>query len=177
MLTLNHPKKVKLICGFIYKEECVYTLVKTLLTKKYGSIDFESSIIPFTFTNYYCKETGHDLLRRFISFEKLIAPRDIVKIKLYCIKLERKYAPNKKRKINIDPGYIHDAKLVLSTTKDFSHRIYLDKGIYAEVTLYYTRNTWTDLPWTFPDYRTPEYKTIFQRLRTLYLTQIKLSHI
>lgn len=166
------PLPVKFICGFIYTTEEIYQGTKKKLERKFGPIDFESERIDFTSTEYYYPEMGKPLSRRFISFKKLRKPEQFVNIKLYCVKLEKKFALNLHRRINIDPGYINEAKLILTTTKDFAHRIYLGKGIYAEVTLSYLNGCFSEFPTTFPDYRTPRYKKIFFNIRKIYRQQI-----
>ena len=173
MFELRFPKPVKFICGFIYPENNPYQQVKKNLERKFGKIDFESQKITFNYTDYYQKEMGPDLLRRFISFRRLKLPQDLLKLKLFCLKLERKFAPDNKRRINIDPGYLNESKLVLATTKDFSHRLYLNKGIYAEVTLLFKDGNFSDLATTFPDYRTKEYKDIFMSMRLIYRQDLK----
>lgn len=173
MLHLQLPKPVKFICGFIYTTEEIYQNTKIILEKKFGRIDFESKKIDFDFTNYYYPEMGKPLTRKFISFEKLRKPDKFVDIKLYCVKLERKFALNQCRRINIDPGYLNEAKLVLTTTKDFAHRIYLGNGVYAEVTLSYSGNDFVEFSTTFPEYRTPQSKKIFLDIRKVYRQQIK----
>jgi hypothetical protein len=173
MLNLKFPPKVKFICGFIYREERIYLMTKKIMERRFGEVDFESDIIKFDFTDYYFKELGFDLVRRFICFKRLRDPRSFIKVKLYCIALEKKLALQGRRRINIDPGYLNSAKLVLFTTKNFYHRIYLGRGIYAEVTLHYTKNNFIDFPWTYPDYRTEKYKNIFCKIRGIYTSQIK----
>lgn len=176
MLIIQKPLPVKFICGFLYRDETVYSQIKCLLKKRFGNTDFESQAIAFTFTDYYEKEMGANLLRRFISFEKLRQTSDFVQIKLYCLKLEKSFAKNSKRRINIDPGYINEAKLVLTTTKDFSHRIHLGKGVFAEVTLQFRNGAFCDSATTFPDYRTDNYKQIFKQIRELYQKNIGHGH-
>jgi hypothetical protein len=61
-----------------------------------------------------------------------------------------------KRLINIDPGYLSMTKLVLASTKNREHRIYLRDGIYAEVTLAFRDQAWTSMPWTYADYQRPD---------------------
>lgn len=168
MLKLQFPRLVKFICGFIYTGEETYQQVRRILERKFGPIDYESQEIDFTFTDYYQPEMGPGLKRRFISFKTLRLPEQFVAIKLFCIKLEKKFAFCAKRSINIDPGYINEAKLVLTTTKDFSHRIYLGKGIFAEVTLKFQEGSFQHSATTFPDYRTDLYKNIFNSIRKAY---------
>ncbi|UCC95578.1 MAG: DUF4416 family protein [Candidatus Omnitrophota bacterium] len=163
--------KVKFLCGAIYSHEEAYNNAKRILIKKFGNFDFESQRIDFHFTDYYTKEMGKPLFRRFISFKKLRNPQECVKIKTFCIAVERKLSREGRRTVNIDPGYLNEAKLVLFTTKDFSHRIYLGKGIYGEVTLSYRKGNFCDLPTTYPDYRTPAYKHILLSIRDLYRRQ------
>ena len=111
-------------------------------------------------------------MRSFVSFKRLRDPGRLRNVKLRCVEIEKKFSRGGKRKINIDPGYISEANLVLSTTKDFSHRIYLGKGVFAEITLLYSGKHYIDLPWTYPDYKTNEYKAIFSKIRGLYREQL-----
>ncbi|MFA5062454.1 MAG: DUF4416 family protein [Candidatus Omnitrophota bacterium] len=166
-------KPVKLIVGFIFKEKIFFERAKHTLTRHFGRIDFESGIIPFTATSYYEEELGLGLSRVFISFAKLIKPQQIAKIKVLTNRIEEKLSNGKKRSVNIDPGYLNLAKLVLASTKDYVHRIYLDKGIYAETTLFYQGKSFQDWKWTYPDFRNKEQIGIFNRIRELYAEQTK----
>lgn len=139
----------------------------------FGKTDSKSRDIPFNFTDYYSPEMGEGLFRTFASFETLRPPSEFLEIKLRCVDIEKKFSVEGKRRINIDPGYLSESKLVLLTTKDFSHRIYVGKGIYAEVQIYFRNKYWNDLPWTYPDYRTGEYKDIFLSIRREYIIQLK----
>jgi len=75
--------------------------------------------------------------------------------------------------VNLDPGYVTPAKLVLASCKDYTHRAYLARGVYAEPTLAYTGGRWQAHPWTYPDYRTAEYHAFFDRLRDRLLAARK----
>jgi hypothetical protein len=176
MLERKLSLPVKFICAFLYREEDIYTATKKILCRKFGKIDFESERIDFNFTDYYEKEMGKPLFRKFLSFAKLPDASNFVKIKLFCIKIEKKLSQNGKRNINIDPGYLTEAKLVLTTTKDYSHRVYLSKGIHAEVTLYYSGGKFCDFATTYPDYQTAQYKEILLKIRKIYHEQIKNYH-
>lgn len=173
MLVIVRPLPVKLICGFIYLDERLYQEAKKSLERKIGKVDFESEKINFNFTDYYAKEMGAPLYRRFFSFHKLADATFLVKLKLFCLKVEKKLSRDGKRQINIDPGYINDAKFVLATTKDYAHRIYLNKGIYAEVTLRYSNGEFCDFATTYPDYRSQQYKNALLAIRQIYHEQIK----
>ncbi len=142
--------------------------VRNKLKLKFGRIDFESSVLDFNCTNYYLQEMGEGLKKKFISFSKLISMGELYQIKLYANRLESKFLNASNRKINIDPGYLDKAKLVLASTKDYAHRIYLRKGIFADLTLSYKGNSFTPNDWSYPDYRSKEYIDIFNQIRALY---------
>jgi len=166
-------KPVKLIVGMISNKVELFEKLKTILEKKFGKVDLESDIFPFDKTDYYEEEMGKDLKRKFLSFEKLIRPDRIAEIKIFTNKLEKRFSISDKRQINLDPGYVTDSKLVLATTKNYYHRIYLKKGIFAEVTLYFRKGGFQYFDTTYPDYRTSEYISFFNKVREKYLEQIR----
>lgn len=168
-------KPVKLIVGFIFKEKIFFEKARFILTRHFGRVDFESGVIPFTATGYYREEFGEGLSRVFISFARLIKPQQISKIKVLTNRIEERLSNGSKRLVNIDPGYLDLAKLVLASTKDYVHRLYLDKGIYAETTLFYQDKSFQDWKWTYPDFRSKEQIEVFNQIRELYARQIKDS--
>ncbi len=174
---IKEPQPVNLIIGMLTSIEEHFCFAETTLKKEFGAIDLKSDIIPFNFTDYYQAEMGSNIQRRFFSFDKLIMPDRLADIKLWTNRLEEEITDKKvypvNRPINLDPGYISEAKLVLASTKDFSHRIYLRKGIYAEVTLQYRNERYESQPWTFPDYRTQQYQQFFLMVRNLYKEKLK----
>lgn len=170
-ITKTHP--AKLIIGFIFREEPIFNKAKAIIQKEFGKADLVSPAFSFTHTGYYESEFGGGLKRRFISFKKLIAPRKLPQIKLRCNAIEKKFLDKGKRRVNIDPGYLDLAKLVLASTKDYCHRIYLDKGIYAEITLTFRDKSFIPREWTYLDYRSPEYIGIFNQIRDIYAGQAK----
>lgn len=123
------PSKAKLICGMITQDEQLFEMAQERLTIDFGPIDYESRILPFNQTDYYQLEMGPDLKREFIAFEPLIDRERLVEIKLSTNALEKELAKDGRRRINLDPGYLTPSKLILATTKDYSHRIYLGGGI------------------------------------------------
>ncbi|MEK7275450.1 MAG: DUF4416 family protein [Candidatus Desantisbacteria bacterium] len=164
-----YPEKVKLIIGMLSSSVELFESSQERLEQEFGSVSFCSSILPFTFTQYYTPEMGENLKRRFISFSSPILPEELARIKLLTNSIEQEFAANDKRMINLDPGYLNTAKLVLATTKDHSHRIYLGNGIYAEITLKFVAGTFCPWEWTYPDYRTTEYIDIFNHIRQLFI--------
>jgi len=159
------PKLVKLFIGMLSNEISLFAEVEAELQDIYGSIDLESPIWDWHHTDYYSKEMGVGLKRKFIFFERLINPESISEVKLKAIEIEGKYLVEGRRRINLDPGYLDLARIVLVSTKDYSHRLYLGKGIYGEVTLIYSGKKYQPLPYTYPDFRTQEYLDIFQKAR------------
>lgn len=169
---IKQKEKVKLIVGMLSADKKLFEKAVKILIKKYGGVDFESSVIDFKFTNYYQDEMGKNILRKFISFKNLINPENLSKIKIITNKIEEKFLnPEGKRLINLDPGYITLGKLILATTKNQQHRVYLQKGIFAEVTLRYKNKTFQSWEWTYPDYRTEKYVKIFNNIRNIYKNQ------
>lgn len=162
--------------GMISGEANLFDKAEKRLSQKFGLIDFESPILSFQHTHYYESEMGSDLKRKFISFQGLIDSAEIADIKLFTNQLERDFLrpDTHDRRINLDPGYLTLSKLVLVSTKDHQHRIYLGKGIYAEVTLRYRKGKgFEPWEWTYPDYRTREYLEIFNWLRGTYQRELK----
>lgn len=174
----GHPP-VKLIVGMITSDEKLFDISETMLSDNFGSIDFRSEILPFDYTDYYKLEMGENLKRKFISFEKFICPEKLAEVKILTNELEKNFLieGTDKRLINLDPGYLTAAKLVLASTKDHIHRIYLCKGIYAEITLQMQGKSFRPWQWTYPDYRSEEYIRIFNSIRQIYMKQLKNTGI
>jgi len=165
---------VKLFVGVLVSERSLLGQVEARLASEFGAIDHRSDIIPFDFTDYYTKEMGDTLTRQFFSFESLIAGEQLPQLKLKTNSLEERFAlPNVSRPVNLDPGYIEHAKVVLASTKNFYHRIYLRDGIFAEVTMHFKNNTFQFFPWTYPDYQSRDYLEFFFKLRHIYRGQLR----
>ena len=164
-------KPVKLVAGFIFKDDKYFNKAESILTGKFGKIDFKSRIIPFDFTDYYAKEFGEDLKRVFVSFKNLINPKYLTRAKVITNSVEKKLSLNGNRLVNIDPGYLDAARLILASTKDFAHRVYLDKGIFAETTLIFKDHSYRGWEWTYPDYKREDYIEIFHKIREIFLRQ------
>lgn len=177
MWMLKEPNPVKLIVGILAaNHQCLHTATE-VLTGKFGTADFTSDVWPFEATDYYKDQTGLRILRQFISFERLFKPGKLAKIKLRTNKLEQKLAKALRiplpRPVNLDPGFIEPSKLVLATTKNYSHRIYIGKKMYAEVTLIFDKGRWQPLGHTYPDYKQQCYFDFFEKVRSRLLEQLK----
>jgi len=168
-----HPKAVKLFIGMLSQEISLFDELKERLKEIFSPIDLEGPVWDWGHTDYYSKEMGENLKRKFIFFHRLINPEIISVVKLKTNELEREYLREcGGRKINLDPGYLSRAKVVLVSTKDFSHRIYLGSGIYGEVTLIYSGKNYQPLPYTYLDFRTDEYLQLFKKARELLRKEV-----
>lgn len=173
MGTAREPQPVKLVVGMFTAERDLFDVARDALTQAYGPTDLESETLPFDQTTYYDAEFGTPLWRRFLAFQRLVAPDALPAIKRHTNDLESAWAREGRRRINLDPGYVSLGKLVLATTKDHGHRLYLGRGIYGEVTLGYRGGKWQSWPWTYPDYRTPAYHAILDQIRATYRQQLR----
>jgi hypothetical protein len=180
MWQLKDPTPVKLIIGILAANEDCFHEAHQAVNAALAKIDLTSNIWPFDQTDYYKDQTGPNILRQFVSIEKLIDPGKLVEIKHHTNKLEQdlanKLSLDLPRPINLDPGLIEPSKLVLASTKNYSHRIYIGNKIYAEVTLIFDKGSWCPLPYTYPDYRQKCYHDFFGKVRTRLLEQLK-SHL
>jgi hypothetical protein len=167
----NEPRG-KLFFGLLAGSENLLSAVRERLSMDFSAIVAASPVLPFDQTDYYSQEMGEHLLRQWVATEVPIHVRELVAIKHYTNSLERLYAQGEKRQVNIDPGYLTLSKVVLATTKDYDHRIYIGRGIFEEVTLGYRRRSgYEPWPWTYPDYRTDAAKEFFRTVRESYARQ------
>jgi hypothetical protein len=169
---ISEFKKVKLFCGLIFSQSAAATQAKVLLGERFSAIDSQSPPIPVALTDYYQVEMGAPLYRQFISFEKLLAPETLPEIKIFTNSLEKQLAGDGNRTINLDPGYISDANVIIATSKNHYHRVPLQRGIYAHLEYILKNKQLSFLPWTYPDFQTEEYLAFFRQLYILF-KQIK----
>lgn len=180
--------KVKIICGILLNPHwCktrfnlnndaeIVSYINSKLEQEFSQLGLEkihsqSEVIEFDFSDYYDEEMGENILRYWISFSPLIQPKHLYQFKLLSNKVEEVYFSDEqgRRKVNIDPGYIDGSKVVLFSTKNYSHRVYIDEGIFAEVTLIYKNKQFQTLEWTYPDYRTSHALNFFSEVRKTIL--------
>ncbi len=173
MGVLSRQKPVKLIASIIFKEEKRREYAEKRLERIYGALEPLEKILPFDKTDYYYEEFGRPLKRKLVCFKRLLGTEKIPSVKLVANKIENSCLVNGKRVINIDPGYITEAKLVLLTTKDYSHRVYLGRRVFAESTLHFRDGTFRSWPWTYPDYASQELISYFNEVRKLYTEDIR----
>jgi hypothetical protein len=173
------PSPVKLLVALLSAEPNLLIKAKYTLEQRYGPTDLASAVLPWNTTDYYREEMGENLLRQFLAFERLLSPEDLVRIKLETnaeeLALSSATSPATPRRVNLDPGYLDAAKLVLASTKNQAHRLYLSHGIYAEVTLLYHHKAFHPFIYTYEDYRWPETHEFLRQVRKRYLEQVRVK--
>jgi hypothetical protein len=177
MWELKPPKPVKLIVGILAANEESLGRAVGAVEQTLGAIDLRSEVWPFSQTEYYKEEIGENILRQFVSVEKLIDPEELSFIKHKTNELEKElagrlglYLP---RPVNLDPGIIEPSKLILASTKNFSHRIYIGNRMYAEVTLSFNKGIWKSFDYTFPDYKQACYHEFLSKVRERLVQQLR----
>jgi hypothetical protein len=173
----KEPKPAKYFTALLTSEPDLLGAVEGDLTTILGTIDARSKLLPWTVSKYYEKEMGAGLVRCFVSFGALATPAKLADIKLATQKFEDKYrrksAGEPGRRVNVDPGYVESGKVVLASTKNANHRVYLHSGIYAEVTLQFYEGEFHGSPHTYPDYLWTETLAFLTSVRFLHLDQLR----
>jgi hypothetical protein len=166
----------KLFIATLHADEAILEKAIEELSLQYGETDFVSEDFVFDVTDYYEAEMGSGLMRRFVSFKRLIDPSELASIKINSNCVEEKYRTASGRKINLDPGIIDYTKMVLASAKYGGQKIYLRDGIYADMTLVMVKGKWESFSWGFPDFKSGRYDAILNRIRDLYKAQMKPSN-
>ncbi len=180
---LHKPLPVKLFIGMLSSDPEQFFKCADIFCREYGRIDFQSEIMPWEITDYYQEEMGSNIFRKFVFFRELIDPSGLPGIKLFTNSIEEKFSlvssSGPRRIINLDPGYITESKVILASTKDYSHRIYIGQDIYAEVTLRYSskERSFTSLEHTYFDFRSDIYKNLFTTARELLRQRLKVLRV
>ncbi len=164
---------VKLVASVFSSDGALIESVLGELEKRFGETDLVSAPLELDSTDYYEAEFGKRLVRRVASFAELIDPGELPGIKLETNALEESYpGEGGARRVNIDPGYVTLERLVLASCKNFTHRVHLARGVYADLTLVFRAGGVLPLEWTFPDYASGTMRGIFKTIRSMYAAQI-----
>ncbi len=143
--------------------------MKEALEKEFGPIEVMSEPFPFSFTDYYVPEMGEGIQRFFLAFSRLITPDQLAAAKVFTNRLEAQWEENGGRKINLDPGTLSEANIVLATTKNRAHRIAIGSNLFAELTLMYQNHGFVSFPWTYADYRSEDVQKTLLGFRSTFL--------
>lgn len=169
------PEKAILFVGTLFSKNEYYFQAIQSLGKFFGEVIMESPLIKWDFSDYYKKEIGEPIYRRFIFLKNLIEQENLSDIKLTTNDIEKSLSSDGKRNINLDPGYLTPAKIVLASTKDYSHRIYLKDGIYGEVTLIFRQGRFVPHINTYRDFQDERYLRLLMIARKLLFLLKKQS--
>ncbi len=131
----------------------------------FGGVALFGPAVPFDSTRYYEAEMGPGLARRFYAFQEMANPDRLVDLKLAAWKLEQDLALDGRRRVNLDPGYVDVAKVVLASFKPAPHKLYLGQAVWADTVLFYRDGALRPLPWTFPDLREGPHVDFFGQAR------------
>jgi hypothetical protein len=166
---IHEPKPVLLLIAVSSRHDDALAWTEARAAEQFGPLASKSEAFDFTETDYYESTMGVGLKKQFLAFGRLIDPAELAAVKCCTNEWEAKYAVSGRhaepRPLNLDPGYVTLAKLVLASTKDHAHRIYLAAGIYAELTLQYRKGDWQPCQWTYPDYRREDFQEFFSHCR------------
>ncbi|MBN2351768.1 MAG: DUF4416 family protein [Spirochaetales bacterium] len=163
----------KLVVGVLFREPDAEAACLAALERAFGRVDYAGPPIAFTFTSYYDAELGTPIVRRFLAFERLVAPDGLADIKIITNNIEDDSAIGGRRRCNLDPGLLSLSRFVLASTKPGSHRVPLARGIYAEIELMYEHGAFRPVEWTYADYRSPAYLETFRAIREIYKGNLK----
>ncbi len=172
-LKLRPPAPAKFIVAATYRDERLLTAALKGVCERYGEVEHRSSDFVFDHTRYYEKEMGTDLRKQFFSFTQTREPEELVEFKLLTMALESEFAQEGRRRVNLDPAYLELAKLVVATSKNFSHRIYIGKGVYGDVQLQFRDGRFVPNEWTYGDYRSPLVINFLETVRHTYHRQLE----
>jgi hypothetical protein len=172
--TRDDPAPVKLISGLLFpaEREDLMEWATGQMSASFGAIELASRLYPFDYTDYY-RDIAPRLERRFFVFAGLRRPFGLVAWKKRAISIEAESDEGAGRKVNIDPGYMDGARLVLASTKDNAHRIYLWDGIYAEVTMCRKKSGWIGFSYTFPDFASGAYDDFLDSARNAWKRDLR----
>jgi hypothetical protein len=172
--TPAEPEPVKPFFALLARDpELALGAAVPLLEQELGPRDFASEAFPFDHTDYYAQEMGAGLLRLFVSLERLSSPEDLVAHKALAAAVEERLVEEGRRRVNIDPGYLDHTKLVLASYKPGRQKIYLARGVYADLILLYEKGRYAAFGWTFPDFASGRYDHALLEIRSRYKAQRK----
>jgi hypothetical protein len=169
MGAITTPRQVLLIVAASSRYEAALEWGQQVCQQQFGPVEQVSEAFDFTETRYYERDMGTDLKKQFWTFSQRIDPGQLPATKIQTNSWEARYAELARhpepRPLNLDPGYLTLAKLVLASTKDHAHRLYVGQGIFAEITLSYRHGAWQAAPWTYPDYQRSDFQAFFTACR------------
>lgn len=157
MAEVLYVEPVIRFCAVISADADVRRQAIDRLCEHWGEIVHQSPPLPFEAGGFYADSMGENLKKELLGFRQPADAAGLADWKIWTNVVESEFWESEspqQRPLNLDPGYISQAKLVLATTKDRDHRVYLRDGMFGEITLNYMAKKWVHHRWTYPDYRT-----------------------
>jgi hypothetical protein len=165
-MTGEHTFPVQPVLAVLFSDAKLLPDVRHRLEQTWGPVGFQSDPVPFDITDYYEEEMGPELKRSIWGFEREMDASELVERKKRAREVEEQFARAGDRQVNLDPGYLDPAKLVLASEKENGQKIYLRDGVFADIILFYEKGDWEPMPWTFPDFSSGRYDEALTRIRT-----------
>jgi hypothetical protein len=159
--------RVKPFAAILFKHAHILDEGLSLLRQAFPPVTYRGPAHPFTQTDYYAGEMGPGLSRCMLAFEGLAEPGELCSSKWRAHELEQTLSSEGRRTLNIDVGYLDLFKVVLASFKGRGNKLYLDKGVWADITLTYEKGRFHPLPWSFPDFAAGTYEKDLIRIREL----------
>ncbi|MDO4988408.1 MAG: DUF4416 family protein [Synergistes sp.] len=142
-----------------------------MLERAWGTPERISERVAFTWTDYY-DSISPELERLFFSYPGLYPVSQLAQWKLESCRMEK--MTGESRRVNLDPGSIDGARLMLASTKGQAHRVYLHDGIFTEVTLCRRKGHWESFFYTFPDFKSGVYDAWLEAVREDWKKELNL---
>jgi hypothetical protein len=158
-----------LVVSAIYREERRFEEAVPRVEAAVGPVRVVGEPFPFDRTDYYGKEMGTPLYRRFLAAGRPVPRNALAAIKVSMESVEAGLAECGRRTVNLDPGLLTPESFILATGKNYSHRVYLGEGVFADLTLVYRHGEYRSLPWTYPDYASEGVRSLLRELRREHL--------
>ena len=165
---------MKLITAITFTLQEILADAVDILAAQFGDLEAQSVVYDFNHSDYYESEMGPNLQKQFFSFNELMQMDQLIKRKRFAIAAENQFSLNGKRRVNIDPAYLELSKLVVATTKNYGHRIYLGQGIYGDVQLRFRNGEFVANEWTYPDYNSAPVISFLKNVRDVYFRQLRV---
>jgi hypothetical protein len=171
----HEPLPAKLVCSVLAaSDDVLQTEVVAALQARFGPAELLYPAMPFSHTTYYDRELGRPLIRRMATFARLLPQNALCRVKRFTNTLENHFSgQDGRRRVNLDPGFLTMERFVLATGKNYTHRIYLGRGIFGDLTLVFQAGSWQTLPWTFPDYAAPNMQSVLTDIRRRYRRDLR----
>jgi len=167
---LSRPRAL-LFSGILYADVDYQKRALEALTSGFGPLRHVSKEIVWH-SDHYAAELGSPIMRQFVFFRDIIWQDDLRDIKNLTRSMEKDLAVDGRRKVNLDPGILAPARVVLATTKDYAHRIYLGEGIFADTTLLFRDGGFRPAEFAYSDYTQDSVLNLFSSMREELLREL-----